>query len=129
MNADVVIMDGMVLDAITSENKKLHKELAMAKGQWEAFAEKADQESAKKLEIYKKLEAKTAECVGLAKKVVDLTAWQEEADKLIWKMIKENNELRAQIDKQVEVEQSLWEKIWGLEFELEHCDDDYDEFN
>ena len=67
MKADVVIMDGEMLDA-----------LSKSCNDWR-----------------KKYEGKVAENITLSKKVVDLTAWQEEADKLIWKMIKENNDPNA----------------------------------
>lgn len=122
MNADVVIMDGMVLDAITSENKKLHKELALAKEMCHEAEVKSSLYAERIKELHKKMESKVAECVELAQKCCYY-------DKLTDELIKENNELHDQINKQADVEQSLWEKIWGLEHQIRFYDEDMEEFN
>lgn len=105
MKADVVIMDGMVLDAITKENKDLRK----------------------------KLQEKTADVIELSKKLVDLEASYKEygeiTEKLVWELIKENNKLHRQIDEQATVEQSLWNTIWGLEHQIRFNDEEMEEFN
>lgn len=96
-----VIIDGETLDALNAEAKNWRR--------------KAEQLAADNVTLSKANVDLTKELTKKRSELIELRLWKNEADPLIWKMIKENNELRAQIKKQEEVEANLWRKIRLLE--------------